>query len=83
MTPEDHRAVRESLGDYAIGRLPQAEATAVRTHLDGCAACRTELAEVSSVLPALASEPPPKFTEFWKWPVTRTFPLPSTASPVA
>ena len=58
MTPEDHRAVRESLGDYAIGRLPQAEATAVRTHLDGCAACRTELAEVSSVLPELARVDP-------------------------
>lgn len=58
MTPEDHRAVRESLGDYAIGRLPQAEATVVQTHLDGCADCRGELAEVSSVLPALARVDP-------------------------
>ncbi|MBP2371287.1 zf-HC2 domain-containing protein [Pseudonocardia parietis] len=58
MTPDEHRTMRESLGDYAIGRLPDGEAAAVRAHLDGCAACRAELAKVSSVLPALGGVDP-------------------------
>ena len=54
MTPDEHRTMRESLGDYAIGRLPDGEAAAVRAHLDGCAACRAELAKVA--LPVLECE---------------------------
>ncbi|OSY35314.1 MULTISPECIES: anti-sigma factor family protein [Pseudonocardia] len=53
MTPDEHRALREALGDYAIGRLPRDETSALQAHLDGCADCRAELAEISSVLPAL------------------------------
>lgn len=50
MTAEEHRALRESVGVYALGRLPSAEATALRAHLDGCAACRAELAEIEPVV---------------------------------
>lgn len=51
--PEDewgHRALRELLGSHALGQLPAAEATRVQAHLDGCADCRAELAEISTVL---------------------------------
>ncbi|OLL73516.1 putative anti-sigma factor [Pseudonocardia sp. Ae168_Ps1] len=58
MTPDEHRALRESLGDHAIGRLPRDEAAAVAAHLDGCAECRAELTEISSVLPALGRVDP-------------------------
>ncbi|MGC4938189.1 zf-HC2 domain-containing protein [Kribbella sp. DT2] len=46
MNPEEHRAVRESLGAFALGQLTPAEATALQAHLDGCAACRAELASI-------------------------------------
>ncbi|ANY05551.1 anti-sigma factor family protein [Pseudonocardia sp. HH130630-07] len=58
MNPEEHRVLRESLGDHAIGRLPRDEAATVQAHLDGCADCRTELAEITSVLPALRGVDP-------------------------
>lgn len=58
MTPEEHRVLRESLGGLATGRLGADEATALRAHLDGCADCRTELDEISSVLPALSRVDP-------------------------
>ncbi|MEQ3552910.1 zf-HC2 domain-containing protein [Pseudonocardia nematodicida] len=47
--------MRESLGDFAIGRLDAEEAATVQAHLDGCADCRAELAEVSSVLGPLST----------------------------
>lgn len=53
MNPEEHRALRESLGDHALGRLRDPEAATLQAHLDGCATCRAELDEISSVLPAL------------------------------
>jgi anti-sigma factor RsiW len=49
---DDH--VRASLGAYVLGHLDHAQATAVRAHLDGCAACRAEaasLAPVAEMLP--------------------------------
>ena len=39
-----HRSVREQLGVYALGHGSSDERAAVRAHLDGCAACRAELA---------------------------------------
>jgi hypothetical protein len=48
------RPFREQLGSLALGHLDDAEATAVRAHLDGCADCRTEfrsLVEVARMLP--------------------------------
>ncbi len=47
MNPEEHRALRELLGAYALGQLTPAEATAVQAHLDGCAECRVELAAIA------------------------------------
>lgn len=42
----DHREVRGALGLYALQRLSPSESQGVRAHLDGCAACRAELAEL-------------------------------------
>lgn len=53
MTPDEHRAMRESLGDHAMGLLEGDERASLEAHLQGCPACREELAEVASVLPAL------------------------------
>lgn len=58
MTPEEHRTLRESLGDHALGRLDAREAATLQAHLDGCPDCRTELEEISSVLPALRRADP-------------------------
>jgi len=44
---DDHRQIRESLGAYALGQVGDAERTAVQAHLDGCAACRAELALIA------------------------------------
>jgi len=38
-----HRELREMLGAAALGGLDEAEAVALRAHLDGSAACRAEL----------------------------------------
>ncbi|MBN9794457.1 anti-sigma factor [Pseudonocardia sp. TMWB2A] len=58
MTPDEHRAMRESLGDHAMGRLEGDELATLKAHLQGCPACREELAEVASVLPALGRVDP-------------------------
>ena len=42
-----HRSVREQLGVYALGHGSSDERAAVRAHLDGCAACRAELASLA------------------------------------
>jgi hypothetical protein len=39
----------------SIGRLPEAERTSLDAHLDGCAECRAELADLSGLRTALAS----------------------------
>lgn len=46
----EHRLLREALGSYALGHLPEEDAGAVRAHLDGCPACRAELAEIAPVV---------------------------------
>ncbi len=45
--PGEHRGLREQLGWYALGHGTPEERAGVRAHLDGCAACRAELAELS------------------------------------
>jgi anti-sigma factor RsiW len=42
--------LRELLGTYAFAGLPRTATTAVRAHLDGCAACRAELAEIAPLV---------------------------------
>ena len=60
MSPSDrgpdggrHRALRELLGAHALGRLDPPERDALRAHLDGCAACRAELADLVPLAAAL------------------------------
>lgn len=50
---DDHRALREALGAYALGHLTQAEAADVEVHLRGCASCRGDLAEIVPAAAAL------------------------------
>lgn len=45
--PDEHNRLRELLGAYALGGLPDDAAAGVRAHLDGCPTCRAELAEIA------------------------------------
>lgn len=45
--PDDHAG--PMLGPFVLGHLDPHEAAAVRAHLDGCPACRTEAAELGAV----------------------------------
>jgi putative zinc finger protein len=47
MTADTCREWRELLGSYALGGLDDDERTAVAAHLEGCAECRAELAELA------------------------------------
>ena len=58
-----HRALREQLGMYALGGGDPAERAAVRAHLDGCAACRAELAELTPVAARLADVDPDRLDD--------------------
>ena len=53
MDPQKHRRLREMLGAHALGGLSPDEAAGLRAHLDGCAACRAELAELAPLADAL------------------------------
>lgn len=46
---EHHEPLRLSLGAYLIGALDPADRSAVAKHLDGCPACREELAELAGI----------------------------------
>ncbi|MGI8679885.1 MAG: zf-HC2 domain-containing protein [Jatrophihabitans sp.] len=48
-------AARFSLGAYALGALERADQHLVEAHLASCPDCLTELTELKSVVPALAS----------------------------
>lgn len=58
MNRDEHRAVRTSLGGYVLGQLPESERVAVRAHLDGCAVCRAEVAEIDPVVGPLRGADP-------------------------
>lgn len=58
MEPDEHRRVRELLGAFALGALPEAEASGLRAHLDGCAGCRAELAEIAPLAGDLSGVDP-------------------------
>ncbi|MEJ2868809.1 zf-HC2 domain-containing protein [Actinomycetospora sp. OC33-EN08] len=47
LPPDEHEALRDRLGAYALDGLDAAERDAVETHLAGCADCRAELAAVA------------------------------------
>ncbi len=49
MRTEGCREWRESLGAYVLGQLPEDERHGLEAHLEGCAECRTELAQLEPV----------------------------------
>ena len=51
------RDLRGALGAAALGGIDSADDIALRAHLDGCAACRAELRELTLVAGALAAVP--------------------------
>ncbi len=57
MTTDACRDWRGALGAAAIGRTDPAEEIGLLAHLDGCAACRAELRDLSAVARALGSIP--------------------------
>lgn len=62
MISDDHRALREQLGAYALGQLDEAEWLRVRTHLEGCAECRAELTAIDPLARRLAMADPERLT---------------------
>ncbi|MDT0278370.1 anti-sigma factor [Blastococcus goldschmidtiae] len=58
-----HRRLREGLGVYALGRGDADERAAVRAHLDGCASCRAELAELTPLAARLADVDPDRLDD--------------------
>ncbi len=54
----EHRALRELLGAFLLGGLSAQESLGVQAHLDGCAACRAELADLADLVPALRAVDP-------------------------
>lgn len=59
--PEQHQRLRERLGSLALGHLSPGEDDALRAHLDGCASCRAELAEMATVVSLLDGVDPAAF----------------------
>ena len=49
MTPRPDDHVRSLLGAFVLGHLEAGEADAVSAHIDGCAACREEAAELAPI----------------------------------
>lgn len=60
-----HRWSRDLLGAYALGAVDQAERQRVEAHLEGCAACRRELAQLREAAAMLPSPPRPS-DELWE-----------------
>jgi Putative zinc-finger len=63
MRTEGCRERRESLGVYALGQLPEEERAGLDAHLEGCAECRAELAELESVARIMPLADPVRFAE--------------------
>lgn len=59
---KEHRQLRELLGAHALGHLTPAQDVQVRAHLDGCADCRAELAEIAPLADDLAGVDPERVT---------------------
>lgn len=52
---------RESLGAFALGRIADDERAGLEAHLEGCPACRAELAELESVARVMPLADPDRF----------------------
>lgn len=46
----DHRQLRELLGAFVLGGLPEDARAAMRAHLDGCRVCRADLADIEPLV---------------------------------
>lgn len=54
MTPRPDDHVRSLLGAFVLGHLEAGEADVVSAHIDGCAACREEAAELAPIAALLS-----------------------------
>ncbi len=63
MRTEGCREWRDSLGAHALGQLPETERAGLDAHLEGCAECRAELAELESVTRVMPLADPERFAE--------------------
>lgn len=54
----EHRQLRELLGAFVLGGLGEDARAVVRAHLDGCAQCRAELAELTPLVEELRGVDP-------------------------
>jgi Putative zinc-finger len=61
MTTERCREWRESLGAFALDRLPEEERAALEAHLEGCPECRAELDSLAGVVRLLPLAEPERF----------------------
>jgi putative zinc finger protein len=61
MTTESCREWREALAAHALGTIPERERAAIEAHLEGCAACRTELESLAGVARLLPLANPEHF----------------------
>lgn len=61
MTTESCREWRESLAAHALGTISERERAALEAHLEGCAACRTELESLTGVARLLPLADPEHF----------------------
>jgi len=61
MKTRNCREWRESLGAYALGQLEGDERVGLEAHLEGCAACRAELASLEPVALMLPHADPERF----------------------
>ncbi len=59
----EHQGLREQLGWYALGHGTPEERAGVRAHLDGCASCRAELAELAPLAARLEGVDPDRLDE--------------------
>lgn len=53
MNRDEHRMLRESLGALVLGQLHEPERSTLQAHVDGCAECRAEMAEIAPLADAL------------------------------
>jgi hypothetical protein len=61
MRAEGCRELRESLGAYALGQLPEGERAGLEAHLEGCQDCRAELEGLESVVRVMPLADPERF----------------------
>jgi hypothetical protein len=54
----EHRQLRELLGAFVLDGLPDDARSTMRAHLDGCATCRAELAEIAPLADDLRTVDP-------------------------